>query len=122
MVFTNICYKQGKVSEETARVFAKVLHPFAPHLAEEIWEMYGGTHSLTSEEWPAYDSGKMEDDTVTYPVSFNGKKRFELELPKSLSKVEVEQLALSDERAQKWLSGTPKKVIVVPGKIINIVV
>ncbi|MDA3882444.1 MAG: leucine--tRNA ligase [Bacteroidales bacterium] len=122
MVFTNICYKQGKVSEETARVFAKVLHPFAPHLAEEIWEMYGGTHSLTSEEWPAYDSGKMEDDTVTYPVSFNGKKRFELELPKSLSKDEVEQLALSDERAQKWLSGTPKKVIVVPGKIINIVV
>jgi len=122
MIFTNTCYKVGKVSTETAKTFMQVLAPFAPHLAEELWEMYGGTSTLTYEPWPKFDASILVEDSVNYPVSFNGKKRFELELPKTMGKEEVEKIALEDERSQKWLNGAPKKVIVVPGKIINIVV
>ena len=123
MVFTNTCYKAGKVSTETAMQFAKVLAPFAPHLAEELWQIYGNKQTLAYEPWPQFNPAMLEEDTVQYPVSFNGKKRFELELPKTMSKQEVETAALSDERSAKWLvDGKAKKIIVVPGKIINIVV
>lgn len=122
MVFTNTCYKAGKVSVETAQNFAKVLAPFAPHLAEELWQMYGGTESLAYEPWPVCDESKLVDDTVIYPVSFNGKRRFEMEFPKSATADEVQATVLADERTIKWLDGKPtKKIIVVPGKIINIV-
>ena len=122
MVFTNTCYKAGKVSVETAQTFAKVLAPFAPHLAEELWSMYGGAESLAYEPWPICDESKLVDDTVIYPVSFNGKRRFEMEFAKSATPDEVQSTVLVDERTIKWLDGKPtKKVIVVPGKIINIV-
>ncbi len=123
MVFSNACYKAGKISTETARGFVKVLAPFAPHLAEELWQMYGGAESLSYEPWPEYDASILVDDTVVYPVSFNGKRRFEVEFPKDAQPATVEKMVLEDERAQKWLEGNqPKKVIVVPGKIINIVI
>ncbi|MBR4349333.1 MAG: class I tRNA ligase family protein, partial [Bacteroidales bacterium] len=122
MVFTNTCYKAGKVSEATAKDFAKVLAPFAPHLAEELWSMYGGAESLAYEPWPECDESKLVDDTVIYPISFNGKRRFEMEFPKSATTDEVQSTVLADERTIKWLDGKPtKKVIVVPGKIVNIV-
>ena len=122
MVFTNTCYKAGKVSVATAKDFAKVLAPFAPHLAEELWSMYGGAESLAYEPWPECDESKLVDDTVIYPVSFNGKRRFEMEFPKSATPDEVQSTVLADERTIKWLDGKPtKKVIVVPGKIVNIV-
>ncbi|MBQ4214936.1 MAG: class I tRNA ligase family protein, partial [Bacteroidales bacterium] len=122
MVFTNTCYKAGKVSEATAKDFAKVLAPFAPHLAEELWSMYGGAESLAYEPWPECDESKLVDDTVIYPVSFNGKRRFEMDFPKSATADEVQSTVLADERTIKWLDGKPtKKVIVVPGKIVNIV-
>ncbi len=122
MVFSNACYKAGKISTETARGFVKVLAPFAPHLAEELWQMYGGKNSLAYEPWPEVDASMLVDDTVVYPVSFNGKRRFEMEFAKDAQPAVVEKSVLADERAQKWLEGKqPKKVIVVPGKIINIV-
>ena len=123
MVFTNTCYKVGTVSTESTKIFAKVLSPFAPHLAEELWEMYGGPKTLAYEPWPEFKPEMLEEDSVIYPVSFNGKRRFELELPKTMSKEEIENAVLADTRTNKWLSdgGTPKKMIVVPGKIINIV-
>ncbi len=122
MEFTNTCYKAAKVSVETAQTFAKVLAPFAPHLAEELWSMYGGAESLAYEPWPECDESKLVDDTVIYPVSFNGKRRFEMEFPKSATSDEVQSTVLADERTIKWLDGKPtKKVIVVPGKIVNIV-
>lgn len=122
MVFTNACYKAGKVSEDVAKDFFKVLAPFAPHLAEELWQMYGGTKSMAYEPWPVCDESKLVDDSVVYPVSFNGKRRFEMEFPKSATPQDVENVVMADERTIKWLDGKPtKKVIVVPGKIINIV-
>ncbi len=123
MMFTNACYKAGRVTKETARLFVQILSPFAPHIAEELWELYGGTDSITYEPWPKVDSALLEDDSVVYPVSFNGKRRFELELPKTMTKEDIEQTVLADERAEKWLANKkPKKIIIIPGKIINIVV
>ena len=123
MIFTNACYKAKKVSVGVARDFAKILAPFAPHLAEELWQMYGGTESLAYEPWPALDESKLTEDVVTYPVSFNGKTRFMIELPVGTPVQQVQETALSHESAAKWLDGkTPKKVIVVPGKIVNVVI
>lgn len=122
MVFTNTCYKAGNVSVDVAKDFVKVLAPFAPHLAEELWHMYGATESLAYEPWPLCDESKLIDDTVIYPVSFNGKRRFEMEFPKTATPQQVQDAVMADERTQKWIDGKPtKKIIVVPGKIINIV-
>jgi len=122
MIFTNACYKAKKVSVETARNFAKILAPFAPHLAEELWQMYGGKESLAYEPWPKLDESKLTENTVKYPVSFNGKTRFSIEMPVGATQQQVQEAALSNELATKWLEGkTPKKIIVVPNKIINIV-
>ena len=122
MIFTNACYKAKKVSVETARNFAKILAPFAPHLAEELWQMYGGKESLAYEPWPKLDESKLTENTVKYPVSFNGKTRFSIEMPVGATQQQVQEAALSNELAAKWLEGkTPKKIIVVPNKIINIV-
>ena len=123
MIFTNACYKAKKVSVGVARDFAKILAPFAPHLAEELWQMYGGTESLAYEPWPALDESKLTEDVVTYPVSFNGKTRFMIELPVGTPVQQVQETALTHESAAKWLDGkTPKKVIVVPNKIVNVVI
>ncbi len=122
MIFTNTCYKAGKVSTETAKTFMQVLAPFAPHLAEELWQQYGANETISYEPWPTVNKSILVENTIKYPVSFNGKRRFDIDLPKDMPKDEVEKTALSDERAEKWLEGkTPKKVIVVPGKIINVV-
>ena len=122
LLFTNACYKAKKVSVSVARDFAKVLAPFAPHLAEEMWQMYGGTESLTYEPWPVCDESKLVDNKVVYPVSFNGKTRFSIEMPVGSTPQQAQEVALAHESAAKWLDGkTPKKVIVVPNKIINIV-
>ncbi|MDX9881262.1 MAG: leucine--tRNA ligase [Prolixibacteraceae bacterium] len=123
MVFNNLAYKKGKVTKATAETFAKILSPYAPHLAEELWQLYGYSETLAYEPWPQVDLSLMEEDTFEYPVSFNGKMRFKLELPADMPVAEIEKAALSHELAQRWTEGkTPKKVIIVPKKIINIVV
>lgn len=122
MVFNNLCIKKGKATKSTAETFAKILSPYAPHLAEELWSLYGNTRSLAYEPWPVADKSLLVEDTHAYPVSFNGKMRFKLELPLDLPTDEVEKAVLTNELAQKWLDGkTPKKVIYVPKKIINVV-
>jgi leucyl-tRNA synthetase len=123
MIFVNLCMKKQKVTKTTGETFAKVLAPYAPHLAEEIWEVLGHKQTLAYEKWPVVETKYLEEDTFNYPVSINGKKRFELELPKDMPVNEVEKNAIAHNDAQKWLNGqTPKKVIVVPNKIINIVI
>ncbi|MFO7851171.1 MAG: leucine--tRNA ligase [Bacteroidota bacterium] len=123
MIFTNLAVKQGKVNKDTAGTFAKILHPFAPHLAEELWHLYGNKESLAYEEWPEVNENYLKQDTFEYPVSFNGKLRFKLELPLDMENDEIENAVISDERSAKWLAGkSPKKIIVVRGRIINIVV
>ncbi len=101
-----------------------LLQPFAPHITEELWELLGNAQgSLSNAQWPTYEDRYLVEDSVVYPVSFNGKRRFEIKVSADAKKDEVEKLALEHESSQKWLDGkTPKKVIVVPGKIINIVV
>ena len=101
---------------------AILLSPFAVHLAEELWERLGHTTSISTVPYPIYEERHLVESTKNYPVSFNGKMRFTHELPLDLSPKEIEEIILAEEQTQKYLHGrTPKKVIVVPGKIINIV-
>jgi leucyl-tRNA synthetase len=100
-----------------------LLSPYAPHIAEELWGKLGNKGSITVATWPVFDPSVLVESNFEYPVSFNGKMRFKLDLPVALSKDEVEKAALADERSAQYLDGKdPKKVIVVPKKIINIVV
>ena len=110
-------------STEALELITRVLAPFAPHISEEFWHALGNEGSVVDAEWPAWDEESLKENTVKYPVSFNGKMRFTVEVAADADKAEVEKAALSHEGATKWLDGkTPKRVIVVPGKIVNIVV
>jgi leucyl-tRNA synthetase len=123
MIFTNLCIKKGRISHESAGKFARVLAPFAPHLAEELWDKLGYEPSIATQPFPEFSDEFLKEDVFEYPVSFNGKLRFRLELPLDLPDDEVKQRVLEHESAQKWLNdGPPKKIIIVKGKIINVVV
>ena len=99
-----------------------VLSPFAPHICEELWQLLGHEESISFASFPVYNPAYTVEDTVKYPVQFNGKMRFLIELPKSMSREEVEAAVRADASTQKYLQGSAiRKVIVVPGKIINIV-
>ena len=101
----------------------RVIAPFAPHIAEEFWHRLGHDTSVVDAAWPEVDESALVEDSVKYPVSVNGKTRFTIEVPAGSSKEDVEKTALAHEAAAKWLDGkTPKKVIVVPNRIINIVI
>ena len=100
-----------------------ILSPYAPHLAEELWQKLGNTESISKATWPVFNPSFLEEDAFEYPVSFNGKMRFKIELPTNLSKEDIEKEVLAAEQSAKYLEGkAPKKVIVVPKKIVNIVV
>ena len=100
-----------------------VLAPFAPHIAEELWSLLGHAESITTAPWPAFDAQHLVEDNFSYPISFNGKTRMMLEFPIALSKEEVEAQVLANPEVQAKLEGKPpKKVIVVPKRIVNIVV
>ena len=99
------------------------LAPFAPHIAEELWEKLGHTMSITTAPWPQWSAEHLVEDSFSYPISFNGKTRLQLEFPIALSKEEVEAAVLANPEVQAKLGGqAPKKVIVVPKRIVNIVV
>lgn len=101
---------------------AILISPYAPHLAEELWEHLGHKDSVSFSSFPIFEGKYLEDDAYNYPVSFNGKMRFKREYDLSLSKEDIEARILADEETQKWLEGKqPKKFIFVPKKIINIV-
>ncbi len=100
-----------------------LLSPYAPHISEELWEKLGNTSSVTAAKFPKFREEYIKENTFEYPVSFNGKMRFKLEVATNTPKEDVEKLALTDERASRWLEGKQvRKVIVVPNKIVNIVV
>lgn len=102
--------------------FTILLSPFAPHIAEELWSLLGHKGSISQVDFPVFDEKFLVESTKNYPISFNGKMRFTRELALDLSAKEIEKIILADEQTQEQLQGrTPKKVIVVPGKIINIV-
>ena len=101
-----------------------LLSPYAPHIAEELWSRLGNEKGTVGhQKFPVFNEAHLVEANYAYPVSFNGKMRFKLELPTNLSKEDIEKEVLANEQAQKWLEGgSPKKVIVVPGKIVNIVI
>lgn len=102
--------------------FAVLISPYAPHIAEELWQLLGHSESISTAPFPIFDEKYLVEISKEYPVSFNGKVRFRIELPLDLTTEEIEKIILSDERTQTQLAGNaPKKLIVVPGKIINIV-
>ena len=100
-----------------------LIAPFAPHIAEELWHAIGNTETICDAAWPVWNEEYLKEDSFTYSVSFNGKSRFNIDFSADASNEEIEKTVLEHENSQKWLEGkTPKKVIIVPKKIVNIVI
>lgn len=123
MICVNELIQQKCHSREILDKLVVVLAPFAPHVAEELWHTaLGHDTSVVDAAWPEYNEEYLVEKNVTYAVSFNGKARFNIEVPADMQRDEVEKIALAHESSVKWLDGkTIRKVIVVPGKIVNIV-
>jgi leucyl-tRNA synthetase len=112
------CSKRGILEP-----LAILVSPYAPHIAEELWALLGNKESITNADFPAFEEKYLIENIHEYPVSINGKMRVKLTLPLSLTVPEIEAAALADPNVQKWLEGkSPKKIIIVPGKIVNLVV
>jgi leucyl-tRNA synthetase len=100
-----------------------LISPYAPHFAEELWQKLGNTESITIAKWPQFDEIHLKEDAFTYPVSFNGKMRFTMDLSAELSKEDIEKAVLAFDKTIQYLEGkSPKRVIIVPKKIVNIVI
>ncbi len=108
---------------EALKTMARLMQPFVPHLAEEVWAMLGGEGLVVSQLWPEADPALLIEDMIVLPVQINGKRRGEVRVPRDMPAAEVERLALADETVARFLGGQPvKKLIVVPGRIVNVVV
>lgn len=122
MVFVNDCYKAEYILRKYALGFIQLLAPFAPHLAEEMWEIYGNTESISYEPWPTFDESKLVSDTVEIVVQLMGKVKTKLDVKKDLTPAELEQIVLANEEVKELIEGKQvMKVIVVPGRLVNIV-
>lgn len=122
MVFVNQCYKTDALPLEYVEGFVKLIAPLTPHIAEELWTKLGHVGSIAYAQWPTYDESKLEEDTVEIIVQVNGKLRAKLTASKNITKDELEKQALADEKVQHHLEGkTIRKVIVIPGKLVNVV-
>jgi len=123
--FTNTLQKAeagAAVKRQAARVLAQLMAPMTPHLAEEIWALLGGEGLIANAPWPKADPAMLVEDTVTLPIQVNGKRRGEVTVPKDLAVPEIEKLVMADAGVIRALDGAaPKKLIVVPGRIVNVV-
>lgn len=119
-----ICLNELKTKKrDILEPLIRLIAPFAPHMAEELWHRAGNSSSVVTESFPEYKEEYLKESSITYPVSFNGKVRFQLELPVDIDKEKVEEIVKNHENAQRWLEGKePRKIIFVPKKIINVVV
>ena len=125
MIFVNEASKWENRPREVLAGFLKLLSPFAPHLAEELWQRLNAGRSdlLCSEPWPPYDEALLVETEIEYVVQINGKVRDRTLLPADIGQAELEKAALASEKIQRLLGGkSPKKVIVVPKRLVNIVV
>ena len=124
--FTNTLAKSkaGAEAKRTAmRTLAQLMSPMTPHLAEDIWAMLGGDGLIANAPWPVADDAMLVEDSVTLPIQINGKRRSEITVPKDMAKDEIEKLVLADQAVLRTLDGAaPKKLIVVPGRIVNVVI
>ena len=124
--FTNSLAKSKagtKTKLAAAKTLTQLMSPMTPHLSEELWGKLGGKDLIAKQPWPAVDETLLTDDTITMPIQVNGKRRGQIEVQNNLQPYEIEKLALAEETVQRALNGaTPKKVIVVPGRIVNVVI
>ena len=122
MIAVNELTTQGCTSRAVLEPLLVLIAPYAPHIAEELWSQLGHDESISKTKFPEFEASHLIESVKAYPISFNGKMRFTIELSLDLSKDEIEAAVMADEKTQAQLEGrTPKKVIVVPGKIVNIV-
>jgi leucyl-tRNA synthetase len=123
MVFINEAYKADVLPKAYMEGFVKLLAPVCPHIGEELWQKLGHEDTITYEPWPEYDESKLVEDEVEIVVQINGKVRTKLQMPKDATKEQMEQQALEDEKIKEYIDGKAvRKVITVPGKLVNIVV
>ena len=122
MIAVNELTAQNCHERSILEPLAILISPYAPHIAEELWEKLGHTESISRVPFPRFNPEYLVESNKEYPVSFNGKMRFTMNLPLDLTVAQIEEIVMKDERTIKQLDGaTPKKVIIVPGKIINLV-
>ncbi|GAB5563677.1 MAG: hypothetical protein Wins2KO_07400 [Winogradskyella sp.] len=122
MIAVNELTAQKCTSKAILEPLLILISPYAPHIAEELWNALGNEDSISTAAFPVFDEKHLVESSKNYPISFNGKMRFTMELPLDMSKDDIEKAVLANEKTQEQLQGrTPKKVIVVPGKIVNIV-
>jgi leucyl-tRNA synthetase len=122
MVLFNDLSKLPGVTQETFQKFIQILHPFAPHLTEEIWQQKGYEGFVLNSTWPTADKSLLQDDTVDMGVQINGKVRERLLISRNATREEIEQRALASAKVQSYLNELEvKKVIVVPGRMVSIV-
>ena len=115
--------KKEYVGRDVIERFLILLSPFAPHLAEELWQKIGNSKSIFLKKWPKYDSKLIKEEMITLVIQVNGKVRDKIEVEANISEERVKELAISREKIRKWLKGKKvKKIIFVSGKLINIVV
>ena len=124
--FTNVLAKSkagGAAKREAAKVLAQLMSPMTPHLSEELWSLLGGEGLIANAPWPVADEAMLVEDTITMPIQINGKRRDEIKVAADASKDAIEEIVMGLEVVQKALDGNaPKKLIIVPGRIVNIVV
>ncbi|MEW8986159.1 MAG: class I tRNA ligase family protein, partial [Bacillus sp. (in: firmicutes)] len=122
MVFINEAYKAEVLPKHFAEGFVKMLAPIVPHVSEELWEKLGHERTLSYEGWPAYDEAKLVDDEVEIVVQINGKVKAKLFVPSDATREALEEIAMHDDKVKEQIDGkTVRKVIAVPGKLVNIV-
>src|SRR3989344_4213732 len=123
MILANTLGELKEIPNRYYKIFLILLSPFAPHISEELWEKLGNKKSIFLEPWPKYDFKLIETETFQMIIQVNGRVRDKIEAPKSLSEKEAKELALSQEKIKKWMVGqTPKKVIYIPGRLVNLVI
>jgi len=123
MVFINVGYKEKILNKEIMVNFIKLLSPFAPHIAEELWEKMEMKSELTYSEWPTYDKSKLVEETIEYPVQINGKMRSKIVSNIDDDNDRIKEIVLNDPKTKEYIDG--KKIIkflVVPKKIVTVVV
>jgi leucyl-tRNA synthetase len=112
----------AEAQKQAILTLAKLMSPMTPHLSEDIWARHGQEGLITTSPWPVADDSMLVSDTVTLPIQVNGKRRSEISVPVDMSKEDIEQMALADAAVIRTLDGaSPKKIIVVPGRIVNVV-